>query len=594
MGELINDYQSQIENYSINLKRVKLKRNVVTSLKLFFFGLIIYFLYLLISADFPYSFWGIGLSVVALIVLSVMDGRIVKQISLIEELISILKVEIDYQNGIFSSLKTGEEYLSTSHPYTYDLDIFGDQSLYQSLNRTVTRGGSDMLASFLSSPCKNETEIKERQEAVKELNHHNQWGHQFRAIGVVHKTDRNDNNTIEKWQQTTPFLSSKWLKYVIYAMNAITIISWILAIFNIIPYNIPRIASFTQLIVSVILTNRINKEHNRLNHFVKAIGNYFYLVKLIDNERFESSKLIKLQSSLSDRGGALTAFSSLNSILGKLDQRMNFFITILGDSLYMKNTHHVIALDRWKHLYAKNIGTWIEAVNEFDALISMSNYSFNHPDFTTPQMDKGVIMSGKELCHPLLRSSNRVSNDFAIKGLNEIYIVTGANMAGKSTFLRCVGMNFILACSGNVVCGKSLSFTPMDLFTSMRTTDNLSKGTSYFHAELLRLKSLIDMSLRGEPIFIILDEMLKGTNSADKLNGSLKFLRRLLSLPICGLVATHDLALGELSNEYPANFSNVCFEISHEGKEIVYDYKLKYGVSKNMNASILLEQMELI
>lgn len=594
MVELVKYYQSQIERYTIDLKGFKLKRNIVTSLKLISFTSIIYLIYLLISSNFPYSFWGMGLSAAALIILSVIDEKIVKKISIAEELIKILKEEIGYCKGDFSSLETGKEYLSTEHPYTYDLDVFGDESLFQSLNRTVTKGGRDILARNLSILCKDKNEIQERQQAVSQLKNNIEWGHKFRATGRVFKTTNNDNKIIQKWQHIAPFLNHKYLIYIIYAVNLLTITSWILACFDIIPYNIPRIASFSQLIISVILTNRINKQHNSLNGFVKAVGNYFYLVKLIDNENFDSPKLNHLKKILSDKGGALTAFSSLNKILGKLDQRMNIFIMILGDSLYMKNTHHVIALDKWKKRYADNIGEWVNAVNEFDVLISMSNYSYNHPDFTIPKFDKEVIIRGEKLCHPLLRGEKPVSNDFEVKQINNIYIITGANMAGKSTFLRSVGVNFILACSGNVVCSTSFSFTPMDLFTSMRTTDNLAKGTSYFHAELLRLKSLIDMSVDGKPIFIILDEMLKGTNSADKLNGSLKFLRRLLSLPISGLVATHDLTLGELSNEYPDNFTNVCFEITHCGKEIVYDYKLKPGVSKNMNASILLEQMGLI
>ena len=167
-------------------------------------------------------------------------------------------------------------------------------------------------------------------------------------------------------------------------------------------------------------------------------------------------------------------------------------------------------------------------------------------------------------------------------------------MAGKSTFLRTIGVNLILAQSGNVVCSRYFAFQPMTLFTSMRTTDSLSKDTSYFHAELLRLQQLVNIAQQEDKVFIILDEMLKGTNSVDKLNGSLAFLKRILSYPISGLVATHDLALGELADAFPEHFFNVCFEIVHSGSQITYDYKLHPGISSNMNASILLKQMGLI
>ena len=194
--------------------------------------------------------------------------------------------------------------------------------------------------------------------------------------------------------------------------------------------------------------------------------------------------------------------------------------------------------------------------------------------------------------HPLLPQA--VPNDFSVEKVHQLFIVTGANMAGKSTFLRTVGVNLVLALSGNVVCSQRFFSRPMALFTSMRTTDNLTKGTSYFHAELLRLQQLQELASRSETVFIILDEMLKGTNSEDKLNGSLLFLERLLQYPVSGLVATHDLALGQLAARYPDRFYNVCFEITHTEDHIRYDYKLKAGISKNMNASILLKKMGLI
>ena len=176
----------------------------------------------------------------------------------------------------------------------------------------------------------------------------------------------------------------------------------------------------------------------------------------------------------------------------------------------------------------------------------------------------------------------------------DVIAVIGPSGGGKSTFLRTVGVNLVLALSGNVVCSRTFACRTMSLFTSMRTTDNLAKGTSYFHAELLRLQQLVATAEHADRLFIILDEMLKGTNSQDKLNGSLKFLTRLRSLPVAGLIATHDLALGELAKQDPQHFHNVCFEIEHAGEKIIYDYKLRPGVSRNMNASILLQQMGLI
>ena len=224
----------------------------------------------------------------------------------------------------------------------------------------------------------------------------------------------------------------------------------------------------------------------------------------------------------------------------------------------------------------------------------MANYRFNHPAYCLPVICQDRLLDTEEIGHPLLKSERNVTNDFSIRSLHQIAIVTGANMAGKSTFLRTIGVNLILAQSGNVVCSRYFAFQPMTLFTSMRTTDSLSKDTSYFHAELLRLQQLVNIAQQEDKVFIILDEMLKGTNSVDKLNGSLAFLKRILSYPISGLVATPDLALGELAADFPEHFFNVCFEIVHSGSQITYDYKLHPGISSNMNASILLKQMGLI
>ncbi len=291
---------------------------------------------------------------------------------------------------------------------------------------------------------------------------------------------------------------------------------------------------------------------------------------------------------------SLQALTQLHRIQNSLDQRGNIVIAFILNGLYLKDFHTLLRLDHWRKKYGPDIETWTDVLSEADALISMANYRFNHPAYCLPVICQDRLLDTEEIGHPLLKSERNVTNDFSIRSLHQIAIVTGANMAGKSTFLRTIGVNLILAQSGNVVCSRYFAFQPMTLFTSMRTTDSLSKDTSYFHAELLRLQQLVNIAQQEDKVFIILDEMLKGTNSVDKLNGSLAFLKRILSYPISGLVATHDLALGELADDFPEHFFNVCFEIVHSGSQITYDYKLHPGISSNMNASILLKQMGLI
>ena len=316
-------------------------------------------------------------------------------------------------------------------------------------------------------------------------------------------------------------------------------------------------------------------------------------MRLIRQQGFSSTRLAEIHDVLFHKEqNALRALAALGNIQENLDQRGNFVAAFLLNGLYLRDLHTFLRLDAWKKSYGNCIETWTDAIAQTDALVSMALFRYNHPAYVFPAA--GDRLDAQDMGHPLLRSRECVTNDFTVADDHRLFIVTGANMAGKSTFLRTVGVNLVLAQSGNVVYARRFTFRPTALFTSMRTTDNLAKDTSYFHAELLRLRQLVDMASREAQVFIILDEMLKGTNSVDKLNGSLAFLRKLLQYPVCGLVATHDLALGELAKECPEHFTNLCFEITHRGDEIQYDYKLHPGVSRTMNATILMQQMGLI
>ena len=267
---------------------------------------------------------------------------------------------------------------------------------------------------------------------------------------------------------------------------------------------------------------------------------------------------------------------------------------VMLNGAFMRDIHTMMRLDRWKRRNIDAIGEWQSAVSRMEMLNSFAIYRFNNPAFTYPEIDDTVILEAKEMSHPLMFFRDPVSNDMSIKSLHELFIITGANMSGKSTFLRAIGANWVLASCGCPVSASSFRFTPMKLFSSMRTSDNLSSGTSYFHAEILRLRALISAAETGEPMFIILDEILKGTNSQDKLNGSRRFILKLITLPLSGVIATHDLELGELESAYPENIYNRCFEVEYKDDDLSYDYKLRKGVSQNMNASFLLEKFGLV
>ena len=589
-------YQKQIDHYTARLKQIKKRRNLITLAKLLTFGYMIFLIYLLINhSTQPLLLLGIG-AILVFVFLTLWDSQIIYRQHLIEELLRINTLESDYLAGNFSALDQGERFNDPAHPYAHDLDLFGEDSLFQHLNRTVTFSGTQKLVSWLLSLSKDPEVIHSRQQAAEELCAEPEWCQHFRAAGALHPTQALDAVILKSGPTESPFFSKhSTVRLILWIANTIVIVSWAVTSFTPLPFSISLVLSLLQLSALALYIKKINAYHQRLNLFLKTISNYLPLVRLIHDQSFRSPYLQKIRHSLfTPESNSLQALTQLHRIQNSLDQRGNIVIAFILNGLYLKDFHTLLRLDHWRKKYGPDIETWTDVLSEADALISMANYRFNHPAYCLPVICQDRLLDTEEIGHPLLKSERNVTNDFSICSLHQIAIVTGANMAGKSTFLRTIGVNLILAQSGNVVCSRYFAFQPMTLFTSMRTTDSLSKDTSYFHAELLRLQQLVNIAQQEDKVFIILDEMLKGTNSVDKLNGSLAFLKRILSYPISGLVATHDLALGELADDFPEHFFNVCFEIVHSGSQITYDYKLHPGISSNMNASILLKQMGLI
>lgn len=589
-------YQKQIDHYTARLKQIKKRRNLITLAKLLTFGYMIFLIYLLINhSTQPLLLLGIG-AILVFIFLTLWDSQIIYRQHLIEELLRINTLESDYLAGNFSALDQGERFNDPAHPYAHDLDLFGEDSLFQHLNRTVTFSGTQKLVSWLLSLSKDPEVIHSRQQAAEELCAEPEWCQHFRAAGALHPTQALDAVILKSGPTESPFFSKhSTVRLILWIANTIVIVSWAVTSFTPLPFSISLVLSLLQLSALALYIKKINAYHQRLNLFLKTISNYLPLVRLIHDQSFRSPYLQKIRHSLfTPESNSLQALTQLHRIQNSLDQRGNIVIAFILNGLYLKDFHTLLRLDHWRKKYGPDIETWTDVLSEADALISMANYRFNHPAYCLPVICQDRLLDTEEIGHPLLKSERNVTNDFSIRSLHQIAIVTGANMAGKSTFLRTIGVNLILAQSGNVVCSRYFAFQPMTLFTSMRTTDSLSKDTSYFHAELLRLQQLVNIAQQEDKVFIILDEMLKGTNSVDKLNGSLAFLKRILSYPISGLVATHDLALGELADDFPEHFFNVCFEIVHSSSQITYDYKLHPGISSNMNASILLKQMGLI
>ena len=512
-----------------------------------------------------------------------------------EALLGVYQNEIDYQHGNFSGFEAGEQYVCPQHSYTFDMDVFGVGSLFQRMNRTISTGGSDQLAACLSTEwghTKREDligEIRMRMAAIDELGQDETFLSTFKSLGVKERI-----NTAEVLkaltaihQQSFPkIFHNPLLRYFCYADLLGFYVSIVLSIMGLAPSLLPLWWGMFNFMFSFLCGHKYMRVISELIAKVHAqVDGYLQVLKLINTTEFKSAELQALKAQLS---GAEASFEQLELILQKIDNRSNEVGVFIFNSFALIDLTIVRLFLRWQQTYEQRTKEWIDGLNLFDALVSMGNYRLNEDRAVKAEIseENKVVYEAKGLYHPFL-GEKAVANDFTIRD-HEYYIVTGANMAGKSTFLRSLGINYLLAMNGLPVFADELKVSAFHLFTSMRTTDDLTHGISYFNAELLRLKKLLGSLHDDVPSLIILDEILKGTNSLDKLNGSRLFLQYIAERNVTGVIATHDLELSKMENEYEGRFHNYCFEIEL-GEDITYSYKITKGVARNQNATYLLK-----
>ena len=512
-----------------------------------------------------------------------------------ESLRGVYQKELNYLKGDFSSFHSGEQYVNPRHEFSLDLDIFGAQSLFHRINRTITTGGSDFLAKELAETrVRTIDEIEARREVIRELSEKEPLRAAFLAQG--RGVQINTADILEALHEVQQLKVSRLAAHpftYITAIGSIIVFYGLLAgaIFGPLSASFPLLWVLFQILTVYFLFGRTLKRVNQsINIILPRLGTYVNLIMQIVTSDLKSQEGLNIIRQLSaDQQDALKSFRLLKAIINALDQRNEVWVPI-SNALYLADYFIVRRFLLWQDRYMAHIDEWIAAVSHFDALVSMATFRYNEPAATDAKLTDTdeVVYEARGLYHPFL-GAKAVRNDFTITD-RHYYIITGANMAGKSTFLRSVGINYVLACCGMPVFADSLRISLFSLFSSMRTTDDLAHGISYFNAELLRLQQLIETCRRNRHTLIILDEILKGTNSLDKLNGSRLFLQSVTSLPITGIIATHDLELSKMQQEYPERFHNYCFEI-RLSDEITYTYKLSEGVARNQNATYLLKNI---
>ncbi len=507
-------------------------------------------------------------------------------------LVKINEQESAAVRGDISAFAEGSAYIDPSHPYSHDLDIFGEGSLFQSVSRCNTIHGSSAMAARLLAPLGSIVLIEDHQQATRELAVKTDFRHHFQAAGKEIDEQPNDREQLLSWLTVPSILYGKSVfKILLIVLPVLTLsgigLSFVYPVVK--PFAI--LLALSQWAILGFYLKKINAFHEYISQKKNILEKYAHILHYLQGEKFSSSVLTKLSERAAE---ADIKVKSLASLVSTFNARLNAMTNLVVNSLLMFDMQCVYRLEKWKHENAANLKEWLDVISEAEVLCSLGTFSFNHPSFTYPEVNDTLTIEAKELGHPLISTNECISNDVLVGATQSVLIITGANMAGKSTFLRTMGVNLVLALAGAPVCAKEFTCPIISMRSGMRTADSLKDHQSYFYAELNRLKTIMDELRSDKPLFILLDEILKGTNSTDKQLGSIALVKQLLPHPCLALIATHDLALGELEKEFPEQVSNFCFEANIEKDQLSFDYKLKPGLAQKMNATFLMKKMGII
>jgi len=510
--------------------------------------------------------------------------------------IQINKDELLFLNHNFHHRESGSEYEKINPFLSNDFNLFGKGSLFQYLNRCNTNSGKKIMAQKLCKSEKDGNLILKKQAAINELCLNNDYVQNFQSYSRLLSDNKSELSFLLGWI-TEPYENLKKSRIIAIILGSINIIWLLFSFFGILTWSSYIFPIILSLLVLFIHKNKISKHYSKINDSVGIFSKYIKLLKLIEDEPFESEYLRSLQSKLLVRDTkASISISSLLKILDVFVIKNNALIHSLLNILFLLDIHLCYRLVEWRKKHKDDVEKWFSTIGEIEVLISFASYAFNNNEHVTyPSLSDTIFkIEAVELGHPLIHPNLRVNNNFSVNGAPSVKIITGANMAGKSTFLRTLAVNILIAMNGAPVIAKKFSFMPCDILSSIKVQDSLTKNESYFYAELLRLKDIIEHVRKNPKTLVILDEILRGTNTKDKHIGSVGILKKLINLNAIVIIATHDLSIAELENLYSGIVFNSCFEVELKDNQLFFDYKLKSGISRKLNASFLMNKMEII
>lgn len=494
----------------------------------------------------------------------------------------------------------GERFRSDDHPYAADLDLFGEASLFQLLDSTHTRRGEDTLALWLTEASALE-EVVERQAAVRELSPREGVREELAVMGTLIRAEKPDPAPLVAWAESPPVVSALPLARVAaFALPAALALAFVLSQLGLVPSGLVLVVALGQWIYALSLLPKVEPIAGAVSAREGALAPYRSMLELIARERFASPVLQRLQAKIGvSKESTRTAsveIGKLSAIVGFLDARQNEVFRFFIGPLFLWDLHCVLALERWQTRAGRQVRSWLDAIGEFEAVSSLAAFAQDHPETTWPILGATTAFRAKGLGHPLIDARVRVTNDVSLRGSGTALLVTGSNMSGKSTLLRSMGINTVLAMAGAPVVAEELVMAPVELRTSMWARDSLAKGVSHFYAELEKLKRVVDGINAARPLFFLLDEILQGTNSRERVIGARSVLRHLLERGAMGAISTHDVGLLDLGPDLDARVDKVHFEEqvsdSENGKSAMsFDYQLRPGVVRSTNALRLMRRV---
>lgn len=588
--EIADFYEKRKNSYSESLGIAKKRISEISNMRLgtaLLFVALFYF-----GFTHHYLFYFLPLVLVAFVILVRKHASLFDEKVHLENLVRIQKEELSTLEGDFSHNTSGSTFINIHHPYTHDLDIFGEGSLFQYLNRANTRGGRIIVAQRLSEKPSSVEEILLWQHAARELGSKHDFRQEVQSQSFHIDEQPQDHAQLEQWLRQPSFIFGRLPYRLVLTIFPLVTVALVISAFfvdGLTAYAV--LAAGLQWVFLGFHFRKLNAFHEYISQKKNTLQKYANVLFNIRKESFSSPLMQTLAGRASQ---ADEKVKQLASLMSAFDARLNLMTNLFVNSLLLYDLQCVYRLEKWKSENAESLMQWIDTIHQAEALCSLGTFVFNHPSFAFPTINTNAQLSATELGHPLLNEKARVDNDVRLDQQQSIMIITGANMAGKSTFLRSLGVNVVLALLGAPVCAKEFVCPLIDIRSGMRTADSLKENQSYFYAELDRLKSIMDELRSGKALLVLLDEILKGTNSTDKQAGSIALVQQLTNHRCLALIATHDLALGELEQAHPGKVVNYSFEPNIENDQLSFDYKLKRGIAQKMNATFLMEKMGII